>query len=395
MKIVLRAALIPFFSFLIVSVRAQSSDLINLEFGTLDNFDIATWNLEFFPKEDQTTIDFMVELVEELELDVIAIQEIDDAEAFQDLIDLFQGYDGVYQSDDFLKLGYLYNVQSVEVNEVYNIFEGGNFGNPFPRRPMVMELTFMGEHDFVVINNHFKCCGNGVLNDDDFWDEETRRAYASQLLKDYMDSFHPDDNVIMLGDLNDLLIDNLSNNVFAVFYEDSENYKFADQEIALGPSSQWSFPSWPSHLDHILISNELFSALDDDDSRIETIQIDEFFPGGFDGYEDNVSDHLPVAFGFNPNNLVPLSSSGTNGNNDRATLFPNPSNGKFFVSGLSESKSGVLRVFNQYGQTVEEMIWANGADRVELDLRDQSKGIYIIEFTAGSNDVTYKKAVVR
>ena len=28
--------------------------------------------------------------------------------------------------------------------------------------------------------------------------------------------------------------------------------------IALGPSSNWSYPTWPSHLDHILISDEVF-----------------------------------------------------------------------------------------------------------------------------------------
>ena len=133
MNLILRAGVISFFLMVFVSTSAQTDDLIYLEFGTLDNFDVATWNVKFFPIDGQNTIEYMVELVEELELDVIAIQEIDDTDRFQDLIDLLQGYDGIYQEGNFLNLGFLYNNQSVQVNEVYNIYEEDAFGNPFPR----------------------------------------------------------------------------------------------------------------------------------------------------------------------------------------------------------------------------------------------------------------------
>jgi len=381
-------------SFFVPSIFAQTPGLINLEFGTFENFDIATWNVEFFPKEDQTTIDYMVELIEELELDVIAIQEIDDAAAFQDLIDLFQGYDGVYQGGDFLKLGYIYNTQSVTVNEVYDIYEAESFDNPFPRKPMVMELTFMDDYDFVVINNHFKCCGNGVLNENNLWDEETRRAFASQLLKQYMDEFHANENVIMLGDLNDLLIDPPSNNVFSVFYEDSENYRFADQEIAIGSSSQWSFPSWPSHLDHILISDELFPALDNESSKVETIQIDEYFPGGFDGYEDNVSDHLPVAFGFNPETIETLSNQKGQFSNESIRIFPNPSNGKTTIRVLRALSNVKLTVLNSYGQIIKEVMVANDQNLIEVDLSNNTPGFYILQLSSGAGLIWKEKVIL-
>ncbi|MCH2215687.1 MAG: endonuclease/exonuclease/phosphatase family protein [Flavobacteriales bacterium] len=395
MSMDLRLAAISVSLIAFLSTSAQTEDLINLEFGTLENFDVATWNIEFFPKDGQNTIDYMVELVEELELDVIAIQEIDNAERFQDLIDLLQGYDGFYQDSEFLGLGYLYNNQSVEVNAVYNIYEAGIYGNPFPRRPMVMELTFMGEHDFVIINNHFKCCGNGFLNSGDFWDEETRRAYASELLKEYMDTSHQDDNVIMLGDLNDLLTDNVQNNVFQVFYDSSNEYLFADQEIAEGSASQWSFPSWPSHLDHILISNELYSVLEDDETRIETIQIDDFFPGGFNGYEDIVSDHLPVAIGFNPENILPLASREDRRLTENVNLFPNPANRSVFLSGLSKGGVMKIQIINQLGQIVLEKTLSNYGDTIELDLGNQPKGLYLINGTLSSGNTFLKKLVLQ
>ncbi|SVD40514.1 uncharacterized protein METZ01_LOCUS393368, partial [marine metagenome] len=52
-------------------------------------------------------------------------------------------------------------------------------------------------------------------------------------------------------------------------------------------------PTWPSHLDHILITNELFDELDNSD--IQTIKIDEYLDGGWNEYDQNISDHRPVA----------------------------------------------------------------------------------------------------
>ena len=80
---------------------------------------------------------------------------------------------------------------------------------------------------------------------------------------------------------------------------DSDNYFFADLEIAEGSSSEWSFPNWPSHLDHILITNELF----DNNSYIETIRIDDFMDGGFSEYDQNISDHRPVAIKLTTNTI--------------------------------------------------------------------------------------------
>ena len=149
--------------------------------------------------------------------------------------------------------------------------------------------------DFIIINNHFKCCGDGIMNLDDLGDEETRRYTASNLLKEYIDTNLPNENVIVLGDLNDILTDVLANNVFQMIINDTENYLFADMEIAEGSSADWSYPWWPSHIDHILITNELFDELDNGGSAVQTIKIDEYMEGGFDDYYENISDHRPVA----------------------------------------------------------------------------------------------------
>ena len=91
-------------------------------------------------------------------------------------------------------------------------------------------------------------------------------------------------------------------NVFQNFINDSTNYKFVDMDIANGSSGNWSYPGWPSHLDHILITNELFDEFDNTGSTVQTIHIEDYFKEGWSDYEKYVSDHRPVllSLNFNP-----------------------------------------------------------------------------------------------
>ena len=281
-------------SYLIVaSLVAQ--DLENLSFGDDNSLDIATWNIEWFPKNNQTTVNFVTEIIELLELDVLAIQEIDDTAMFDQMLDSLPAYLGYYESSWFAGLAYVYKNGSVEVNDIYEIYTTSSFWNAFPRSPMVMDINFMGENYFL-INNHFKCCGGGIIDHDDISDEENRRYIAMNLIKEYIDNNLSDKNVIVLGDLNDDIAEPLLNNVFQEVIDDSNNYRFADIGIAQGNSSDWSFPNWPSHLDHILITDELFNGINT--LEVETIKIDQFLDGGWNEYDQNISDHRPVAIKF-------------------------------------------------------------------------------------------------
>ena len=266
-----------------------TQDFDELYFGTDDALDIMTWNIEWFPKNDGITVDYVSQIIDGLDMDVLAIQEVDDAFLFTQMVDQLIQYDSYLESTWFAGLAYIYNSETVEINDIYEIYTSSPYWSPFPRSPMVMDMNFMGEN-YIIINNHFKCCGDNYLNDNDDGDEETRRYIASTLLKEYIDNNFSTKNVIVLGDLNDLLTDNITNNVFQMIIEDSENYLFVDMAIAAGSSAEWSYPSWPSHLDHILITNELF----DNNSYVEVIRIDDFMDGGFSQFDQNISDHRPV-----------------------------------------------------------------------------------------------------
>ena len=309
-----------------------SQSLSDLTFGSTNNLDVVTWNLEWFAKSDQITIDSLVVAINALDIDIVAVQEISNVAEFQTLISQLNGYSG-YTSVSNLRLGYIYK-SSLIVNSINTIFSNDTY-NFAGRPPLVMNFSFNNE-DVSIINIHLKCCGDGILDLNDPSDEETRRYNAMNMIKSHIDQNLLNDNVIILGDCNDLITDNISNNVFSQCINDSMNYSFADLQIANGSSSNWSYPSWPSHLDHILITNELNNELSS--GLIETIPIDDFLPGGFSTYDAIISDHMPVGISLNFSNII-YGCTDINALNYNSNATTDDGSCYFFLSGCTDSSA--------------------------------------------------------
>ncbi len=273
----------------------------SLNFGTDQTLEIVTWNIENFPKNLGITVEYTVQIMRGLNADIYALQEIESNTYFEDIIETLNNDDPENTWDGFransasynTNLAYIYKTNIIEITDIYEIYASYYYSRQFPRRPLMMEMQWNGSYVYI-INNHLKAMGDGYLDLGDEWDEETRRYDACNLLDEYISQNLPDENVILLGDLNDELTDLQSNNVFITFLNATDEYDFTDMEIAEGPSAYWSYPSWPSHLDHILITNELFDEFDLEDSDIQTLRIDALLDGGWSEYENNISDHRPV-----------------------------------------------------------------------------------------------------
>jgi endonuclease/exonuclease/phosphatase family metal-dependent hydrolase len=271
-----------------VSSVVTTATISEMQFGEDESFEVMTWNIEKFPKNSSTTVSYVKQAILSLQVDVIALQEIKEQHTFYSMIDELQLEDNESDwSGDWLycdnygnNLAYIYRASQFTNVAIYSILNNDWYA--FPRPPFVLEATFQN-HDFIIINNHLKAMG----------DEESieRRREASLKLDAYIRENHFYDNVILLGDLNDTLTKPEADNVFWNFISAPDVYLFADWEIAYLPGSEWSYPSWPSHLDHILITYPLFDNL----NLTKTIKIDGFLQGGWEEYEDNISDHRPVA----------------------------------------------------------------------------------------------------
>jgi len=268
--------------------------LDSLFFGTDSTFEIVTWNIQNFPKLNMITADYVIQIIMAIDADVVALQEIESNSYFDYVVDELNEIDSIYIGDRFnSNLAYIYKSDVIDIDDIFEIYNSDDYNREFPRSPLVMQMHYNG-NDIHVINNHLKAMGDGAMNLNDPWDEETRRFDACNLLNEYIAANLVLSNVFILGDLNDILTDEQSNNVFWVFISQPDSYIFTDMEIAEGSYSNWSYPGWPSHLDHILITNELFDEFALPSTVIQTLKIDNYLEGGWDEYYDNVSDHRPV-----------------------------------------------------------------------------------------------------
>jgi exonuclease III len=367
--------------------------LNDLSFGTDTTLELVSWNIEHFPKNEQITVNYVQQIIENIDADIYAFQEIDDTVSFKFMLADLPQYHYYFMTSYYAGLAFIYKHEVIQINDLYEIYTSYPYWNPFPRAPKIMDFNFDNKN-FFVINNHFKCCGDGYLESDNSDDEEARRYLASNLSKSYIDTYLPDKSVFLLGDLNDRITDPNPNNVFINFLNDSENYLFADTDIATGSSTNWSYPSWPSHLDHILITNELFDETQNSSYEIKTLKIEQYLSNGWNEYEANVSDHRPVGIKILPNSE--LNSVESLNSNFSFSNFPNPcsSSTTFSFNEIKETSS--INLYDCAGQLVRVVKLNIGENSKTFNLNDCSPGVYYAKLVCnGIPQETLKLVVVR
>ena len=267
-------------------------ELSPIEFGMANTFEVLTWNLRDFPLNNAQTLQELAEIIPQLKVDVLAFQEIQDTNAFYDLARMLPDYEAhVSTATSLYRLAYLYNTRYVSINDVYPIYT--NDSNPFPRPPYVLDLNW-GAQNIILVNNHLKAYGDNYIDEDDPWDEERRRRLACEKLDYYISTNWDDKAVVVLGDMNDQIAEPEEYNVFMAFISQPDKYQFADMYIAQNPTyTNVSYPTMLSHIDHILITDELFESFAMTDSKCETIQVENVM-GTWQNYYNQISDHRPV-----------------------------------------------------------------------------------------------------
>ena len=260
---------------------------LNLE----DGIEVVTWNIEQFPKLGQRTIDSVANIITSLNADIYCLQEISNLSMFLVLVEILDGYSYVASdATEYLNLVVLYKEDQFVVRNQSNLFTDYMYEFAY-RPPLRLEMTFLGQNaiDFTLINMHLKCCDSGNGFD--------RRKASSGILYDYLNLSVEAGviNHIVVGDWNDDLSDMYSENSFNIFLDDTDNYKYVNYDYAnSGYNTAVSYPSYPSFIDHIMISKDLFEEADKGD--IQTIRLGDYISG----YDQIISDHRPVVWRFTP-----------------------------------------------------------------------------------------------
>ena len=271
-------------------LKYQSNNINdNWEFPNLnkeENIDIITWNCEFFPTANDSTIESLSEAIYDFNVDIIAFQEIKNRGWFSKLMKLLPEYDFIIsQQSSFMDQAIIYKKNDFVLVGRVELFAEKDY-NFAGRPPLKIDLIHK-ESDlrFSVINLHMKCCDSGL----------SRRIKASEMLYDYLiNEIEHNKNLIVLGDWNDDLKDKEGEHCFQPFLDDNRFF-FPTFDLTYDLSKA-SYPKEPyvSFLDHILVSNELINK---NDYEVDTVPIDKYM-GNFEVYEKYISDHMPIYLSF-------------------------------------------------------------------------------------------------
>lgn len=254
--------------------------------GTPGAIDVASWNIENFPA-DANTPDLVADLVTSLALDLVAVEEIADLDAWDSLVERLPEHEGIlsvheYSPGNFQKVGYLYRADLMDIDPEDLLFEDDSF--QFPRPPFQVRVTVPGAAsgpvEFVAIVLHLKA-GTGD-------DDRERRRQAMITLEQHLRALiDAGEQVIMLGDYNEILTSDIGREVFGPFLENPDIYRVRTDALALGGGV--SFVPSGRMLDHIITTAGLDDEIGGSEAVIPRLDLQ------VNDYVDRVSDHLPVA----------------------------------------------------------------------------------------------------
>ncbi|WP_233378925.1 endonuclease/exonuclease/phosphatase family protein [Maribellus sp. CM-23] len=289
--------------------------------------DVVTWNIEWFGDEgnspakgDANTVqkDSVKAVLNALDADIYAVEEISDDALFAQMVSEMNGYDYVlsnYTSNPNdagvkQKVGFIYKTSTVSVVKtmpllasIHPYYNGGDgsalVGYPDPdvtrfyasgRLPfmMVADVTING----VTVRYHVIDIHARANNSSDPLLRYQMRKYDVEVLKDTLDQYYSDANLILLGDYNDDVdvtvadITSTTASSYESYVADADNYKALTGVLSENGFRSYVFET--DMIDHISVSNELFDEHIDGSARVHY----EFYDSD---YTNTASDHFPVS----------------------------------------------------------------------------------------------------
>lgn len=268
--------------------------------GADNTFEILTWNIENFPKPDKDHVDIPITvhnvktIIRNLDVDLIAVQEIVNENVFNVLIDSLEGWNGFLNPfpdayPNYQHTGLLYKSDMISVTAPTYILES-HISDFAYRPPLAAYVKIYNKASDVIFNFHIIVLHLKAMSGAD---NEEKRSNSCIALKEYMDAeiaAGADPDFIVLGDMNDQITDPRTDNVFNVFLDDTAGYSFLTSEIT--DRNSYIPSSYASLIDHILISKD--ARQEYGAGYTDVLYLDaQFHP-----YPDEVSDHRPVVAVF-------------------------------------------------------------------------------------------------
>ena len=304
-----------------------------VDYGLSNQVEIVTWNIRQFPQHSSTK-DYVKNLMQKWNADIYFFQEMRSESELISMVDTMPNYSYVFDEESGnLGFALVYKNQYVTFNSKNELWAdtpnnddgdsdyANNASYQFADRPPMENYVTWSDGtktiNLYLIGIHYKCCGDDSYNANDTGDETTRRHHASLLLTDYILNNRANDNVIVLGDFNNVGSQSITNPTLSPFtdqdnFDSASNFGFSFVITILGFSSSLAsfgsgiFSSWQgwsssysaAHLDHIIINQTMFTL--DATSTSSVISLPSETGISNNNVDGKISDHQPVMYRFYP-----------------------------------------------------------------------------------------------
>ncbi|GAA5521272.1 hypothetical protein LQ318_05955 [Aliifodinibius salicampi] len=275
-----------------------------------------TWNTEWYgnegngPDDEFQQTKNIVRVLDSLDADLYAMQEIFSQEAFNEIVEPMTGYKGF--TADFInkgqKMAFLYNTNTIdsleageislaEVRETYRDEWEYYWANGRP--PLFFRFDYhtpnSEQTEFFAVVIHAKA------NYGDYQESYKRRQMAAEGLYYYLLDEHPNANIILMGDYNDDVDESIyyeeqngeevyQETPYDEFTEDTQHFRIVTKVLSENKhTASINYMDKGDLIDHITMSDELFNLYIDDSATIYEAPLD-YIPD----FESSTSDHLPV-----------------------------------------------------------------------------------------------------
>ena len=295
-----------------------------VDYGLSNQVEIVTWNIRQFP-QDSSTKDYVKNLMQKWNADIYFFQEMRSESDLISMVNTMPNYSYVFDEESGnLGFALVYKNQYVTFNSKNELWANtpnyddgdsdyaNNASYQFASRPPMENYVTWSDGtktiNLYLIGIHYKCCGDDSYNANDTGDETTRRHHASLLLTDYILNNRANENVIVLGDFNNVGSQSITNPTLSPFtdqdnFGSASSFKLTDLSILQGPASGYSWQGWTSsysaaHLDHIIINQTMFTL--DATSTSSVISLPSETGISNNNVDGKISDHQPVMYRFYP-----------------------------------------------------------------------------------------------
>lgn len=351
-----------------------------------ETFDVGTWNIEWFgdpnngPSNTELQFNNVRRVIETMDLDLYALQEISNVALFKRLVDSLSNYNGFISNySQSQKVAYLYKASVIDSVNTDYVARGSTWaGGRFP---------FMFEFDATVgvsetkriraINFHAKA----FANQSDY----NQRVADAAVLKMYTDArTTQQDNLIILGDYNDDVTTSTWNNAISPYQSFVTDPRY---EIVSKSLSEMGFTSYRSvsMIDHIMMNEHLFDYHLSGSEQVENVSY-------IGSYLSTTSDHYPVWTRFKFESIVSVDDMDSD-IPKVVTLrqnYPNPFNPATSITfDLPQNDTVSLNVYDGTGRLVsvllQQVSYNAGSHTLRFDASHLTSGIYLyrLETTSG------------